>query len=82
LPKRPRRKKQNEGSQIPDGLFSVPFVQNAGVIVVTHDHRALDVFDRTFEMEDGVLRAADYENSWGTVVVKRICGALVLLGGV
>jgi putative ABC transport system ATP-binding protein len=25
-------------------------------IVVTHDHRALDVFDRTYEMEDGLLR--------------------------
>ncbi|MCL5280713.1 MAG: hypothetical protein M1376_12495 [Planctomycetes bacterium] len=28
----------------------------AGVIVVTHDHRALDVFDRILEMEDGSLR--------------------------
>jgi putative ABC transport system ATP-binding protein len=24
-------------------------------IVVTHDHRALDVFDRSLEMEDGML---------------------------
>jgi hypothetical protein len=31
--------------------------QRAGIIVVTHDHRALDVFDRVFEMEDGLLRA-------------------------
>jgi len=30
--------------------------QKAGVIVVTHDHRALDVFDRILEMEDGILR--------------------------
>lgn len=29
----------------------------AGVLVVTHDHRALDVFDRVLEMEDGALRA-------------------------
>jgi putative ABC transport system ATP-binding protein len=28
----------------------------AGVLVVTHDHRALDVFDRTLELEDGALR--------------------------
>ena len=35
-------------------LFAkVAHEQNAGVIVVTHDHRALDVFDRTLEMEDG-----------------------------
>jgi putative ABC transport system ATP-binding protein len=30
--------------------------QNAGVIVVTHDHRFLDAFDTIYEMEDGVLR--------------------------
>jgi putative ABC transport system ATP-binding protein len=30
--------------------------QSAVVIVATHDHRALDVFDRTVEMEDGRLR--------------------------
>jgi ABC-type lipoprotein export system ATPase subunit len=28
----------------------------AGVIVVTHDHRALDIFDRALEMEDGLIR--------------------------
>jgi putative ABC transport system ATP-binding protein len=28
------------------------------VIVVTHDHRALDVFDTIYEMEDGKLAAA------------------------
>ena len=26
---------------------------NAGVLVVTHDHRAIDVFDRIWVMEDG-----------------------------
>ncbi len=31
-------------------------VQKAGVIVVAHDRRALDVFDRTLEMEDSVLQ--------------------------
>ena len=30
--------------------------RGAGVIVVTHDHRALDVFDRVVEMEDGRVR--------------------------
>lgn len=29
--------------------------QNAGVIVVTHDHRFLEVFDTIYEMEDGIL---------------------------
>jgi len=27
----------------------------SAVIVVTHDQRSLDVFDRTYEMEDGQL---------------------------
>jgi putative ABC transport system ATP-binding protein len=29
--------------------------QNGGVIVVTHDQRALDVFDTIYEMEDGII---------------------------
>lgn len=33
--------------------------QGAGVLVVTHDHRALDVFDRSLEMEDGLIVGAD-----------------------
>jgi len=35
---------------------AVAGTQGAGVIVVTHDHRALDVFDTHYEMEDGRLR--------------------------
>ena len=35
-------------------LFAkVAHERNAGVLVVTHDHRTLDVFDRILEMEDG-----------------------------
>lgn len=33
--------------------------QNAGVIVVTHDHRFLDVFDAIYEMEDGKIHQSD-----------------------
>ena len=32
--------------------------RGAAVLVVTHDHRALDVFDVLYEMEDGRLRPA------------------------
>jgi putative ABC transport system ATP-binding protein len=32
--------------------------RGAAVLVVTHDHRALDVFDVIYEMEDGRIRAA------------------------
>jgi len=44
------------GWQVMELFAKVAHEQNAGVIVVTHDHRALDVFDRTLEMEDGQLR--------------------------
>ena len=44
------------GRQVMELFRKVAHEQNAGVIVVTHDHRALDVFDRTLEMEDGNLR--------------------------
>jgi putative ABC transport system ATP-binding protein len=44
------------GRQVMELFRKVAHEQNAGVIVVTHDHRALDVFDRTVEMEDGRLR--------------------------
>ncbi len=45
------------GRQVMELFRNVAHEQNSGVIVVTHDHRALDVFDRAFEMEDGVLHA-------------------------
>jgi len=39
------------------GLFrAVAHQHGAGVIVVTHDHRMLDVFDVIYEMEDGTIR--------------------------
>ena len=44
------------GRQVMELFRKVAHEQDAGVIVVTHDHRALDVFDRTLEMEDGKLR--------------------------
>ena len=44
------------GRQVMELFAKVAHEQNAGAIVVTHDHRALDVFDRTLEMEDGQLR--------------------------
>ena len=44
------------GRQVMELFQKVAHEQGAGVIVVTHDHRSLDVFDRTLEMEDGVLR--------------------------
>ena len=46
----------HRGRQVMEVFCRVAHERGAAVIVVTHDHRALDVFDRTFEMEDGRLR--------------------------
>lgn len=43
------------GRQVMELFRKVAHEQGAGVIVVTHDQRALDVFDRVLEMEDGRL---------------------------
>lgn len=44
------------GRQVMELFAQVAHEQGAGVIVVTHDHRALDVFDTIHEMEDGMIR--------------------------
>lgn len=44
------------GRQVMELFAKVAHEQGAGVIVVTHDHRALDVFDTIYEMEDGRLQ--------------------------
>jgi len=36
-------------------LRRVAHEQGTAVVVVTHDHRSLDVFDTIYEMEDGRL---------------------------
>jgi len=46
----------HRGRQVMELFAKVAHDHGAGVIVVTHDHRALDVFDTTYEMEDGFFR--------------------------
>ncbi len=46
------------GRQVMELFRDVAHGQDTGVVVVTHDHRALDVFDRSLEMEDGSLKTA------------------------
>ena len=46
----------HRGRQVMELFARVAHEQSAGVVVVTHDHRALDVFDTLYEMEDGVIR--------------------------
>ena len=44
------------GRQVMELFRKVAHERRAGVIVVTHDQRSLDVFDRVVEMEDGKVR--------------------------
>ena len=46
----------HRGRQVMELFRKVAHERGAAVMVVTHDQRALDVFDRTLEMEDGRLR--------------------------
>jgi nucleotide-binding universal stress UspA family protein len=44
------------GRQVMELFAKVAHERGAAVLVVTHDHRSLDVFDTTYEMEDGLLK--------------------------
>lgn len=44
------------GRQVMELFARVAHERGAAAVVVTHDHRALDVFDTIYEMEDGRLR--------------------------
>jgi putative ABC transport system ATP-binding protein len=46
---------RQRGRQVMELFRMVAHEQGGGVIVVTHDHRALDVFDTIYDMEDGVI---------------------------
>ncbi|MCX6905509.1 MAG: ABC transporter ATP-binding protein [Verrucomicrobia bacterium] len=45
------------GRQVMELFRKVAHERGSAVMVVTHDHRSLDVFDRTYEMEDGQLKS-------------------------
>lgn len=44
------------GHQVMELFSKVAHERNAAVLVVTHDHRTLDVFDRILDVEDGMIR--------------------------
>jgi putative ABC transport system ATP-binding protein len=46
----------HRGRQVMELFRRVAHEHGTGVIVVTHDHRSLDVFDTIYEMEDGVIQ--------------------------
>jgi putative ABC transport system ATP-binding protein len=45
----------HRGRQVMELFRNVAHQHGAGVIVVTHDHRTLEVFDTIYEMEDGAI---------------------------
>jgi putative ABC transport system ATP-binding protein len=45
----------HRGRQVMELFRGVAHEHGAGVIVVTHDHRTLEVFDTIYEMEDGSI---------------------------
>ena len=47
------------GRKVMELLKQVAHEHNTGVLVVTHDHRAIDVFDRIWVMEDGKIKEQD-----------------------
>lgn len=49
----------HRGRQVMELFRKVAHDNGAGVLVVTHDHRSLDVFDTLYEMEDGVVRMTE-----------------------
>jgi putative ABC transport system ATP-binding protein len=50
---------KERGRQVMELFARIAHEQNAGVIVVTHDHRTLDVFDRTLDVEDGAIHSKE-----------------------
>ena len=44
------------GHQVMELFAKVAHERHAGVLVVTHDHRTLDFFDRILDVEDGAIR--------------------------
>ena len=54
----------HRGRQVMELFAKVAHEHGAGVIVVTHDHRALDIFDTIYEMEDGIMREQTPSTSW------------------
>lgn len=44
------------GRQVMELFARIAHDRGAGVLVVTHDHRTLDVFDRILDVEDGMIQ--------------------------
>ncbi len=48
------------GRQVMELFRDLAHEHGTGVIIVTHDQRALDVFDTIYEMEDGIIQVRQH----------------------
>ncbi|MBN1903002.1 ABC transporter ATP-binding protein [Candidatus Sumerlaeota bacterium] len=53
----------HRGRQVMDLFRKVAHEHGSGIVVVTHDHRALDIFDTIYEMQDGVVSQSEISAS-------------------
>ncbi len=51
---------RSRGRQVMELFAKIAHDHGTGVIVVTHDQRALDVFDTLYEMEDGIIGPSEH----------------------
>ena len=58
----------HRGRQVMELFRGVAHEHGAGVIVVTHDHRTLEVFDTIYEMEDGAITKGGIRQKTGSAV--------------
>jgi len=58
----------HRGRQVMELFQNVAHQHGAGVIVVTHDQRTLEVFDTIYEMEDGAITKGGHSQEAGSAV--------------
>jgi len=71
---------KDRGRDVMELLRKVAREQGTAVLVVTHDHRTLDVFDTIYEMEDGVLRPHAPEPMPAIPTATRALEAVIVSG--
>jgi len=62
----------HRGRQVMELFRGVAHEHGAGVIVVTHDHRTLEVFDMIYEMEDGTITKSENSHETSLAVTSVV----------
>ncbi len=58
------------GRQVMELFAQIAHERGAGVLVVTHDQRTLDVFDRILDVEDGMIRSRSNHKALEETIAK------------